>query len=241
MNTPVFPLTVPPLADDDLHLWAVRLERPYPTPQTLLPLLSADEQTRAARFHFDRDRRHFIVTRGLLRLLLGDYLGRAAVDIQFVYGAQGKPALVGDAPLRFNVAHSHGVAVLGFVRGREIGVDVEQLRPSVDRDMVARRFFSAQEYAVYMQLALQQRERAFFSCWTRKEAFIKAIGEGLSCPLSSFDVTLHPDEPARLTAVRSPNTRADQWQLVSLEPFPGFVAAVMAEMPVWSLRPFTLD
>jgi 4'-phosphopantetheinyl transferase len=226
---------VPLLPPDELHVWCVRLARPPAAVSALFTILSSDEQARAAKFHFAEDRAHYVVGRATLRLLLGRYEGVEPTAVTFHYSLHGKPAMMG-SDLRFNVSHAAGVALLAFARGHEVGVDVEAVRPLPDAHRVAKRFFAAAEYEAYTAVPDAQKPHAFFNCWTRKEAFIKAIGEGLSCPLKSFEVTLRPDEPAQLLYVRGRQTEAAGWQLHALEPLPGFVGAVLAERGAWQLH-----
>jgi 4'-phosphopantetheinyl transferase len=202
---------------------------------TLVALLSPDEQVRAAKFYFDEDREHYRYGRAILRTLIGQYEQIEPTAVPFVYGEHGKPGLAG-GDLRFNLSHADGVALIAFARGREIGVDVERVRPLSDADRVARRFFSEREYGEYTAVFDAQKPQAFFNCWTRKEAFIKAIGEGLSCPLKSFDVSLLPGEAAQLREIRGSETAAAHWTLHSLDPLPGYVSAVIAEGQGWHLR-----
>ena len=129
-----------------------------------------DERQRAGRFHFEKDRGEFIVGRALLRTLLGRYGHREPSQLEFHYGASGKPRLAGEDPsLRFNLSHSHGLALYAFSRGRELGIDVEQIRSNADAKKIAERFFSSQEVATLRALPAHEREKAFFDCWTRKE------------------------------------------------------------------------
>jgi 4'-phosphopantetheinyl transferase len=192
--------------------------------------LSHVERLRAGRFARERDRRRFIVARSLLRQLLGERLGQRPEDVGIVYGERGKPELaprLADSGLRFNVSHCDDVAVYGFARGCEIGVDVEAVRSLRDAADVAARFFSRHEYAAYLALEPQERPLGFFNCWTRKEAFIKALGDGLYYPLSRFDVSLAPDEPTRILRVGSTAGERCGWRLDSFLPAPGFVGAVV--------------
>jgi len=197
--------------------------------ESLAGLLSADERERAGRFAFERDRRRYIVARARLRQLLGERLGAAPESLRFVYKPHGKPALArcpGQRDLRFNVSHCGEVAAYAFAEGREVGVDIEELRELPDADDIAMRFFSRRERGAYLRLPVRQRPQGFFNCWTRKEAFIKALGEGLSHPLESFDVSLVPGKPARLLRVgRIPASRCD-WTLRSFVPGSGLVGAV---------------
>ena len=194
-------------------------------------LLSAAERERARRFAFGRDARRFIVGRGRLRQLLGARLGVRPESVELVYGARGKPALAnsGRNSLRFNLSHRDDLAVYALSWGCEVGIDVEAIRPLADADAVAARFFSRPEHAAYRALDPRDRPLGFFQCWTRKEAFIKALGEGLSHPLDSFDVSLAPGAPAELLRVEAVPGDDRGWRLASFFPAPGFVAAVVAE------------
>jgi 4'-phosphopantetheinyl transferase len=197
-----------------------------------VPLLSATERQQASLFAFDRHRHRFIVARARLRQLLGARLGVPPESVELVYGARGKPALaarVARSPLRFNVSHREDVTVFAFAVGREIGIDVEAIRPIPDADAVAAHFFSARENAAYRALAPWDRALGFYQCWTRKEAFIKALGDGCYYPLDRFDVTLGPGEPATILRVEGMPGDRCRWRLESFSPAPGFVAAVVAE------------
>jgi 4'-phosphopantetheinyl transferase len=195
----------------------------------LARLLSVDERERAGRFAFERDRRRYIVARARLRQLLGERLGVAPECLRFVYQPQGKPALAscpGQRDLRFNVSHCGEVAAYAFAEGREVGVDIEEVRELPDADDIVMRFFSRRERGAYMRLPLRERPQGFFNCWTRKEAFIKALGSGLSCPLDSFDVSFAPGRPARILRVGRVAASRCGWTLRSFVPGPGLVGAV---------------
>ncbi len=193
------------------------------------PLLSADEQVRAAKFYFDRDRNRYIVARGTLRTLIGHYEQIAPEKVVFEYNEYGKPSLCGNSDLTFNLSHTQAVGVVGFTRGRLIGVDVEQVRELSDRAGVARISFSPNEFAVFSQLPEAEKTAAFFRCWTRKEAFIKAIGEGLSHPLDSFDVDFLPKETGRFLRIEGGNV-AD-WQMVILGEWGKYTAVLVVASP----------
>jgi len=229
----------PNLPQDELHVWVASLNRPQIQLDQFWQYLAEDEQARANRFYFDHDRVHYIVARGLLRQLLGSYLQLPAAKITFAYGDHGKPELAAaqaQSGVRFNISHAQGVALLAFARHREVGVDIEQVRPLDDGEQIAERFFSKNEVAVFTAVPAEQKPQAFFNCWTRKEAFIKVIGEGLSCPLNSFDVTLKPGEPAKLLQVKGSREKAACWKLENLEPATGYAGAVIAEGREWALR-----
>ncbi len=184
-------------------------------------VLTDEERDRARRFVFDRDRDRFIGARACLRQLLAARLGTPPDSVELVYGARGKPALApgyADTGLR---------TLYAFSCGREIGIDVEAVRPIGDADDIAARFFSQRENRAYRALEPSDRPLGFFQCWTRKEAFIKALGDGLSYPLDRFDVSLTPGEPAQILRVEdTPGDRCG-WRLESWSPAPGFVAAVV--------------
>jgi 4'-phosphopantetheinyl transferase len=211
-----------------VHVWRISLNQPAEVLEGLRQTLSADEQQRANHYRFDRDRQAFITRRGRLRLILGRYLGLDPASLQFSYNSYGKPALRPEISeqICFNLSHSHGLALLAFTRQVDIGVDLERMRSDFDHLGLAERFFSAREQAELSALPLAIRPQAFFLCWTRKEAFIKAHGEGLSLPLDHFDVSLTPGEPARLVATRAGLEAPDQWSLFKLEPAPDYLAAL---------------
>ncbi|MCS6806443.1 MAG: 4'-phosphopantetheinyl transferase superfamily protein [Acidobacteriota bacterium] len=227
------------LLPDHVHVWRVTSRQPDTVVAWLRSLLASDEQQRADRFHFEKDRRQFIVARGVLRTLLAGYLNIEPGQIRFCYSRYGKPQLDGDDPnnlLRFNLSHSHGLALMAFALNRELGIDVEWLRADLACDDIAKRFFSPAEQAALRALPAAQRLQGFFNCWTRKEAYIKAIGTGLSMPLDQFDVSLAPGEPARLLAVRSQPSQMQRWSLEALDLGPDFAAAVAVEGHGWQLR-----
>ena len=200
--------------------------------------LAADEQARAGRFYFQKDREHFIVARGVLRAILGRYLNREPAGLPFCYGSHGKPALAGQSErgaIRFNVSHSHGVALYAVTREREVGIDLERIRFDLEVVEIAERFFSRREAAMLRTLPMAAQRQAFFRCWTRKEAYIKARGEGLSLPLDQFDVSLAPGEPAAVLGTQGDPSEASRWSLEELSPAPGYAAALAAEGHGWRL------
>jgi 4'-phosphopantetheinyl transferase len=221
--------TAPALADDEVHVWRAWLDRSAEHLQELTTLLSDEERARAERFHFERHRRRFVAARGLLRVLLGDYLKMDARRVEFHYGAAGKPRLVPDnepPPLHFNVTHSGELGLFAFCRTYDLGIDVEQVRPYPHAEQIAERFFSPRESALLQTLPSEERYVAFFNAWTRKEALLKATGKGLSFGLDRVEVTLAPGEPARFVRLDGDAGQADGWALWSLTPVPGYVAAV---------------
>jgi 4'-phosphopantetheinyl transferase len=213
-----------------VDVWVVDLDAEEPSQYEAL--LSADERERAGRFRFDRDRRRYIAGRGRLRQLTGRYLDLPPAQVTFAYTEHGKPYLPaqpGQPDLRFNVSHSQQFALLAFAWGRRLGVDVEVVRPSDTLGELVRRYFAPAEVSAWEAVPPAQQVEAFYNGWTRKEAFIKAIGEGLSYPLDQFVVSLHPDEPAALLTIAGDPVAAQKWEMASLRPFPESVAAIVIE------------
>lgn len=189
-------------------------------------LLADDEGARAGRFAFENLRDSYTLARGSLRILLGRALGAAPESIRFRYGEKGKPTLAEPGRLRFNSSHSGGLALVALTLDCEIGVDIEQIRPLHDLQAVAARYFCAEEAAELMSLAEHQREAAFFRCWTRKEAYVKAIGDGLSAPLDGFAVSLQPGAGARMIHLGGDIRAAAAWSLRDLPVASGYAAAL---------------
>lgn len=217
---------------DEVHVWRAQLNALPAAVTNLLGTLAPDERARAERFHFEKDRNYYIVARGILRAILGRYLSVAPAEIRFVYSHYGKPTLAGNPhvnPLRFNLSHSHELALYGVTLGREIGIDVEYIRPDVANEQIAERFFSANEVARLRSLSPPMQTEAFFNCWTRKEAYIKAHGEGFSYPLDQFDVSLAQGEPAALLATRPDAQEALRWSIKELKCEPLYVASLVVE------------
>jgi 4'-phosphopantetheinyl transferase len=239
MNTTVewsSPVGTLSLSEDEVHLWRASLAVDPSALGHLKSTLAQNELERAERFIFDPDRDHFIAARGILRDVLGRYLQCAPQTIDFVYGARGKPAISNAGsrhPLRFNLSHSHGLAVIGIARERELGIDVEMIRPNFASEEIAKRYFSAKEIDELSGLPVELQTEGFFLCWTRKEAYIKATGEGLHIPLDSFDVSLTPGLRPELNS-----SDRSRWSLRSLVPGFGYVAAVVGEGSASQLRHF---
>jgi len=224
------------LAHDEVHVWQATLDLPRFRSEGLLRTLAADEQIRAGRFHFAKDREHFIVARGVLRAVLGGYLNRAPDGLSFCYGAHGKPGLAGGTDvdtIRFSVSHSHGAALYAVARGREVGIDLERVRSDLPVMELAERFFARSETARIRSLPTASQAEAFFRSWTRKEAYIKALGGGLSIPLDRFDVTQAAGEPGPVLAMRGDPSSTSTWLVRELPAASGYVAALAVEGDGW--------
>jgi 4'-phosphopantetheinyl transferase len=239
---------VPPeevtLSENEVHVWRASLtgensdksenSRAY----SLQHLLSIEERERAGKFYFERDRRNWVVAHGILRILLAQYLDTDPRTLRFETNAYGKPLLAAPhsgANLHFNLSHSGKLALYAFAFGRQVGVDVEYTRSGIDYEELARRYFSRHEYATVQSLPAAQREEAFFLGWSRKEAYIKARGKGVSIPLEQFDVSLTPGEPAKLLGSRENPPAPAQWSLYALAPGTGYVGALAVEGFGWHL------
>ncbi len=224
----------------EAHVWRARLDLPGSRIQALKQTLTVEERARAGRFRFATDRTRFIASRGTLRAMLGHYLGRAPGAIRFAYNAYGKPILVEepeDDPIQFNVSHSQDLALYAFTPTGDIGIDLEQITKEVkDYEQIARRFFSAAEVKALLSVPVEQRQEAFLNCWTRKEAYVKARGLGLSLVLNQFDVSLMPGEPAKLLATRETGQEASAWALHALAASPGSIAALAVQSTVSTIR-----
>lgn len=237
------PSRFPGLALDasEVHLWQASLDgRPADIFESFL---SADELARANRFHFAEDRTHFVVARGVLRNLLAAYLGINCAELRFSYGAKGKPFLVldGQTQINFNLSHSHGRAAFAFTRGREVGVDLEYVKEDFEAESIATRFFSRAEVLALRSVPGELRNQAFFNCWTRKEAYIKARGEGLSMPLDEFDVSLRPGEAAALLNNYREEREVTRWSMRAIPTPAEYVGALVVEGHDWQLKSFSLE
>ena len=220
------------LSSDEVHVWQAFLEREESHFNELAQMLSEDERLKAERFYFQKDQRRFVVTHGILRNILGRYLKIEPKRLKFSYGSHGKPTIGGVTDghsLCFNMSHSHGLALFAFTCGRKIGVDVEYVRSMPDAEEIAQRFFSPRENAVFRTVPAGKKLEIFFNCWTRKEAFLKSIGDGLSRSLDSFEVSLAPGEPAQLLCVGGDPLEASRWRLRALAPAHGYVSAFVVE------------
>ena len=224
-------LAKPTLPVATVHVWRASLDDAGESLCVLAQFLSPDEQLRASRFRFQQDRDRFVAGRGILRVILGGYVAAPPDRLTISYGPRGKPFLAGRemGSLRFNLSHSQGLALYAFALGRNVGVDVEALRPVPDADQIVERILSPSERAEFRSLPGHQKQRAFFHCWTQKEAFIKAVGDGLSLALDRFDVSVSPDEAARLLRVDGDPESAGHWMMQSLNPAPGFLGALACD------------
>lgn len=235
---------VPPadliLPENEVHVWKASLEATASEIDNLLPFLISEEVERARRFYFERDRRRWTVARAVLRALLGRYLGTDPSRPRLITNSYGKPSLAEqptNTHLHFNISHSESLALYAFTYNREVGVDIEYMRDDIEYHDMATYHFSANEQATLRAVPAERQGEAFFLCWSRKEAYIKARGMGLSLPLDQFDVSLTPDEPAALLASREDPHATERWSLHALTPGDGYAGALVVEKGSdWQLR-----
>lgn len=228
------PSRLPGLDGASVHVWRIAIAVPDAEQAKRVAVLAPDERARAARFHFEHDRRRWAAARGAVRAVLAGYAGVPAASLAFRVGPHGKPALDGPdarAGLDFNVSHSGDLALCAVTRARAVGVDVEAVRPSFATGEVARRFFAPAEVAALEALAPGERMEAFFACWTRKEAYIKARGTGIALGLDRFEVALAPGRPAALLATHDEPAAVARWRLVALAPGDGYAGALVTDGP----------
>jgi len=232
----------PVIWQNEVHVWRARLDVPWSW--TFDEALSLDDRTRADRFKFESDRRHFCVGRASLRLILSRYLQTKPGRLQLATGEFGKPYFADQklsAGLRFNLSHSNQLALIAIVRDREVGVDLEYMRSDFVTDDVANHFFSPAEVEQFREVPAESKTQSFFNCWTRKEAYIKARGEGLYCPLDQFDVSVAPGMPAMLLGSRVDAADALRWSFSDIaagDRYAGTVAVdgACSRLVLWDLN-----
>jgi len=220
------------LVANEVHIWRIDRTSTVDAVRRYRSLLSADEAQRADRFHFARDRSRFTVGRAALRQILGSYLNLPAQELHFRYGPKGKPDLAGGlerSGIKFNLSHSSDLALLALTMGFGVGIDVESIDIEFATEEIAKRFFAIAEVQALSALPHDQQGEAFFSCWTRKEAYIKALGEGLSVPLDSFAVDFTPGRPAALLHVEGSAAEVERWSMYNIDAGEGYKAAVVVE------------
>ena len=226
------PSSWPRLRDDEIHVWSVELDAAGEE-AALAACLSEEERERASGLLSGTHQRRFVVARGMLRRLLGRYLDQDPSAVTFSRGAHGKPFLQ-EGGLHFNVSHTYELALYAIARDREVGVDVEWMRPQVAHEQIAARFFSLEEQEALAQVPDEERQAAFYNIWTRKEAYVKARGDGIAAGLGTFAVSLGAE--AALLHSDEGRDEVERWKLMALEPPDGYVAALCGAGVDWRLR-----
>ncbi len=217
------------ISDQDAHIWSVDLSIPDPVYNLLFSVLHKEEQQRAERFHFERDRRAYVAVRGHVRFLLSRYLKRPPSDFMFSYNSYGKPFLKHES-IRFNVSHSKERGLIAIDPSMEIGVDIEWMRPDFGGLKIAKRFFSETEIKELESLSAEERQKGFFNGWSRKEAYIKARGKGLAIPLSKFSVRLSPHAECALLSTEHDPEAIHRFKLSAIQIDPHYAAAVVTDI-----------
>ena len=228
-----------PLRADDVHVWLASIKPGKEQYRIFTQTLSKEEMERAGRFRFEEDRLHFIATRGILRTLLSGYLNMDAGQVSLAYGPYGKPELsagTSSIPVRFNLAHSHCLALFAFVLNCDIGVDIEFMRRDIAMDDIAERFFSPNENAALDRLPSNLKRKGFFTCWARKEALLKANGKGISFGLERVEVSVHPELPASVLRIAGSEQDASLWSLHDLPAAQDYTAAFAVKGHGFNLR-----
>jgi len=231
----------PSLADDEIHVWQVDLRAGNVISSGLLEVLSSEETVRAERFHFSRDREAYSICRRALRRILGAYLGARPDKLKFSCGPHGKPQLKEDCsgmPLQFNVSHSRGVGLVAVARVMTVGIDVEYVRPIPDAESIAVAHFSLKEREDLSRLPVSQLDEGFISCWTRKEAYVKALGGGLSVPLNTFCVATQPGAVVDCHGEIENSMEKNPWKVINLRfeevgSSEIYIGALVAPGPRW--------
>jgi 4'-phosphopantetheinyl transferase len=229
---------IPRLGAEDVHLWRALLNIPSDEIADLQEQLSPEERDRAARYKFPKDKRRFIVGRGILRRILSRYLAIIPQDIQIHYGAHGRPLIEetqNSVDLRFSVSHAEDLVLYALTRGRSIGVDLEYIREDFDVLKIADNFFSEGETTTLQTLPSKMRGEGFYRAWTRKEAYLKACGSGLAINPRQVEVSLVPDDPAVILRINGKTQNTQAWSLLHLDLPPHFIGAVAVEGNEWSL------
>src|SRR5215203_1622304 len=220
------------MSSDEVHVWRVFLDSPELEIESFLRILSVEELGRASRFHFEKDKKRFIVARGILRNILSHYLGICPQNILFEYTAQGKPSLAsggGEANLRFNLSHSNEVALYAISRCRNIGIDIERVQDDIAIDEISKKFYSHNEIGVLANINKNDRSRLFFQYWTRKEAILKGTGKGISFPMEQCDVSTISGRVLSPVILPGNNEESVCWYVQDLFPGHGYVAAIGAD------------
>lgn len=226
------------LSIEDVHVWHVNVKPLAGRVHQWVSLLSHAERSRAEAFIQQSDRERFIISHGILRTLLGRYLNIAPADLQFSVIARKKPCLesiYADSGLQFNLSHSHEQVLLAFTYHRQVGVDIEYIRSLPDLEQIAARTFSPQENQELKKLKPEERIAAFYRCWTRKEAFVKALGEGLYYPLDRFSVSISSAAQNCLLEIEGHSTEASRWTILGLDAASGYAAALAVNNRNWRL------
>jgi 4'-phosphopantetheinyl transferase len=224
------------LEENKVIIWLLDLNKTVFDLAWLVSLLSDSELKKSQKLVFDKDKKRYIVSHGILRILLGKYIGLPPGFVEYRFNRYGKPELnvdINPEKIKFNLSHSHEKILFAFSRGRELGVDIEYLDPKFPTSDISKRFFSPQEVQELINLPKEQQIQGFFKCWTQKEAYIKAKGMGLSIPLDSFDVSVSPVDPAGLISNKNEPLEIFKWKIQEIQIEGNYASAICAEGNDW--------
>lgn len=224
------------LKTNEIHIWRAFISSDQV--ENYKNLLTDEEMYRAGKYFFERDRQRYILSRGILKKLLSSYAKVKPENIQFIYNKYGKPYLnmpSRSVEIQFNISHSEDIILLAFTYGHKIGIDIEYQRAEFADMKIAEHFFSPAEISALAMLPDNMRKKAFFECWTRKEAFIKAKGQGLTIPLDGFEVSVMPDEPAQLLNIYDDPEEVKRWMMMNIETGGNYCGALVTESDTYSV------
>ncbi len=228
----------PKLKKNEIDLWLISTNDYLDNLDNFFIILSEDEKLRANRFYFEKDKNNFIITRGILRILLGKYIVQDSNKVVFKYNDYGKPIILNNN-IQFNLSHSKNLVLYGFSKNLKLGVDIEFMREKVSYNNIAERFFSDYERQSLNSIPEPLQKEAFFNGWTRKEAYIKLKEKGLSIPLDSFDVSIIPEERPLLIDSRDDDIHFSNWKLFDIKTFKEYKAALITDKSVASVNHYT--
>jgi len=222
----------------EIHLWVLNLKQPYYTFQNLKKLLNEEEKFKLNRYIFNSDKKRYVVSHGFLKKIIGKYLDINPNDVSFRISSLGKPRL--DETLKpinfeFSMAHSHELAIYALTKGRRVGVDIEYIHRKIDHMKIASKFFTKKERGILKTLPEHQRKKAFYNCWTRKEAFIKTFDEKL-LDFQEFEVTIIPGEAPQIINIEGYPMESTHWYMISFSPAESYVGALVGEGRNWKPR-----
>jgi 4'-phosphopantetheinyl transferase len=231
------------LVDDEVHVWRAYVDPEESFLRTMRKTLSEDEIARAEQFYFKKDRDRYVAARGMLRTILSRYLQMPPNQLQFIYNPHGKPALteiIDSGGMRFNLSHSYEMVLYAITRKREVGVDLEHIKVRPLQEDIAERFFSPEETLWIRTLPQEKQAGAFFACWTAREAYLKARGDGIALHAGSPGISFIPDsKTTRASVIREAGEGGRTWSIWQLEPAPGYAGALVVEGDEMNLRCFT--
>jgi len=230
------------LERNSVHVWTVYLRKERCNIERLLQYLSTDEIERAKKFRFEKDKKRFVTVRSILRNILCSYLDILPSDIEFCYNQFGKPRIseaINMRKISFNASYSHNIALIAIALERDIGIDIEWIYRDCEHVEIANEFFSERERNVFLKLPNESKVEAFYKCWTRKEALVKAIGKGLSFSLKDFDVSFAQNDRVRILDIRSSDQKAVDWNLIDINPGLAYQAALAVKGDIGTLRYYT--